>query len=609
MKKLTQAEFIRKFNETHREEFNKELFKRDNQDIINSIYYVVKSCERDRYFTLKLLTFNVIEDYEEIYNKLRDHEQKRKRKNDKNENIYDYININDSDIMLIRIEWLIRHNGVERQEEDNKTVEVLNPEEVMEVLIAVPRFTRKYYFRLSGNYYTACYQIVDGSTYNNSTASQSKVDTVSLKLTFSPVRLFRGFRTLEDINTKEEINAIEYNAIIFNITCNALYYILANYGLYGTNNFLEIHCISISDKPNTDPKYVCFEKNGIYISCPKVCFEDHMVQSYVSTLISGILKDTTMNDLFNQRYWLKLLGIVFKNANIDKGLFVLDSVDGIYDITSRRDLHLPAEDKEDIYAAIRWCMREFSSLRIKENTDVTTKRIRISDYIAQVYGTKLNKGLHRLSDLGKRVTIKKIKQGVYTSPMFLLNAISGLSNLIEYSDLVNDLDSTTALKYTYKGISGLGEDNTSIQPIYRYIDPSHVGILDLDATPNSDPGMSGMICPMTKIYNHSFSEYKEPNEWRHNYLPIEKKAIKKKRPAIEFFEEPDPFNYKDFRNNIVREELEYGKVEDALYDLIDPSVSYTTNKLIKSVDNKIEKSLFTVIEDDEEYLDNEDLPQ
>ena len=58
--RITQAEFSRKFDETHREEFNPDLFKRDNQELVDSIRQVVESIERDKYFTLKLLSFDVI---------------------------------------------------------------------------------------------------------------------------------------------------------------------------------------------------------------------------------------------------------------------------------------------------------------------------------------------------------------------------------------------------------------------------------------------------------------------------------------------------------------------------------------------------------------------
>ena len=598
------------FNDTHREHFNDDLFKRENEDIIKSIYNVVKSCEQDKCFTLKLLKFEVIEDYEAIYNALRNHEERRRRKNDKTENLYDFINIKDTDMMLIRIIWLIRHNDTERQEIDNKTIQVINPTENMEVLIAVPRFVRKYYFRLNGNYYTTVFQIVDGSTYNNSTANQSKVDTVSLKTLFSPVRIFRGFVEHKDLITGETIKIIEYNSNIFNTSTNALYYILANYGLYGALQFLNINCVNITSAPVTDNRYVCFCKNGIYVSAPRVCFQDAMVQSLVATLLSGIMKDTTINSLYDQRYWLQVLGMAYKNASVDKGLFVLDSVDGIFDLTTQEDLHLPPEDKENIYTAIRWMLREFSNLRVKEITNETTKRIRISDYIAQVYGTRMNHSLYGLSDLGRRVTLTKIKQRIYTNPMFLMNNIAGLSNLINYRDMVNDNDATVALKYTYKGISGLGEDGSSVQPIYRYVDPSHIGILDLDTSSGSDPGMSGMICPMTKIYNHNFSQYEEPNEWASKYIPIEEKFKAGTIRPISFDESPDsPQQYISYRDQMVQENIDYNKIYCPITDLDDPSIVYSSvQEIIDQSDNtEVEKSLFTIVDDDyEDDYFNED---
>lgn len=593
---INQAQFMRQFNETHREHFEPELFQRDNEDLVKSIERVVRSCERDKYFTLKLLSFNVIYDYEEMFNTLRAHEEKRRRKNNKLENIYDFINIKDTDMILVKLEWLVRHNGIERIEEDGKTTEVVNPEEILEVLIALPRFTKGYYFRLSGNYYTTTFQIVDGSTYNNSTASQSKVDTVTMKTMFSPLRIFRCFREMVDIKTKTTMKVIEYNANIFSNTVNAMYYLLAHFGIYGLCQFLDIDCIRLTTEPVLMDDILCFKKHDIYISCPRICFQDPVVQSLCSTLYAGIYKDTNINDLFNVRYWLKALGGAFKNASIDKGLFVLDSIDGIYDNITKNDLHLPDEDKENIYTIIRWLLREFSQLRVKENVDVRTKRIRITDYVAAIYANKLNKGLYRISDMGRRVTLKKVIQAIYTSPMHIMNNLSAQSNLVAYRDMVNDNDATVALKYTYKGISGLGEDGASVQPIYRYVDPSHVGILDLDASSGSDPGLSGMICPMTKLYNNSFSEYDEPNTWRDNYAPIKAEYKKDKINPIEFNNPPEPYEFYKLRDRIIQEELELNKIICPVEDINDPdNVLYTCSaQKIEKQDNIPTKSLFNI---------------
>jgi hypothetical protein len=592
------------YNESHREEFEPELFRRDNKDMVDSIERVVCSCERDKYFTLKLISFEAIYDYEEIYNTLRAHEEKRRKKNDKTTNSYDFINIRDTDMILVKLVWYIRHNGMERQEIDNKTIVVNNPEQNLEVLIALPRFVKGYYFRLSGNYYSTSFQIVDGSTYNNSTASQSKVDTVTMKTMFGPIIIFRSFKNIQDMNSGEVLKVIEYNSIIFKTVVNAMTLIIANYGLYGGAQFLGIDCVRISREPVIRDDYVSFCNNNIYISCPKVCFQDVMVQSLVATIYDAIGKDTNINDLFNTRYWLLNLGKSFKNASIDKGLFVLDSVDGIYDNTTKFDLHLPMEDKENIYCIIRWLLREFPQLRVKENVDVRTKRIRISDYIAQVYALKLNKGLHRMSDLGSRVTLSKIIQGIYTNPMYVLSNISTMSNLVAYRDMVNDNDATVALKYTYKGISGLGEDGTSVQPVYRYVDPSHIGILDLDASSGSDPGMSGMICPMKKIYNHSFSEYAEPNSWRENFAPLEAQYKEGTITPIEFENAPD-FQFDKLRDKIAQEELDISRAVCPLENIYDPNITYTTyasqQKQLNIEKPKEEKlvSLFTIRSNEE----------
>lgn len=599
--KITQEQLIRQYNETHREDFEPALFERDDEKTIESIKQILLSCERDKYYTLKLMTFDVIYNYEEIYNILRSHEEKRKSKNDKTENVYNFINIKDTDMILIRVNWFIRHNGVELQEINKKTVEVVNPEEVMEVLIAVPRFVDKYYFRLGGNYYTATFQIVDGSTYNNTTSNNAKVDVVSQKTIFMPIRVFKSFRDMHDLNSGEIIKVTEYHSIIFNNTVNIMYYFLACFGIYNTCNFLEIDCVYISREPNKRDDHVCFCKNDIYISCPKVAFTDYVVQSLVATIYSAIKKDTDINDLFNIRFWLSVLGAAYKNSSTEKGLFVLDSVDGIYDNITKENFHLPMEDKENIYQLLLWMIREFATLRLKENTNIKTKRVRISDCIASIYANRIARGIFDASNLGRKITLKKVKQCIYTQPMYIINNMPGMSNLFAYRDMVNDMDAMTALKFTYKGISGIGENNSAIQPIYRYVDPSHIGILDLDSSTQSDPGMTGMICPMVKLQKDgSFTDYEEPNGWRERF----KENCNYKKDStipIQFTTEQPKFDYNALREQIVEEDLELNRVITPIYN-VDSNILYTHSGAVieERKQEKIE-SLFKIkIVDDEQ---------
>ena len=163
---IPQAQWIHDFNQDFRPKFNDELFARNNEDIVEEVSKVIRSCEKDKYFTLKVLSIDTITDYEEIYNTLRDHYERRKKKNDKRPNPYDYINIKDSAILLLKIKYFIQKNGTERMKVDGKDMDVENPNTILEVLIELPRYVNKYYFRLQGNYYNTIYQIVDGSTYN-----------------------------------------------------------------------------------------------------------------------------------------------------------------------------------------------------------------------------------------------------------------------------------------------------------------------------------------------------------------------------------------------------------------------------------------------------------
>lgn len=620
MSEITQSQFMRLYNETHRENFNPIYFQRLNQDIMDCMKKVILSCEKDKYFTLKVLDMREIYNYEEIINLLRDYEESNRKKGSKAENPYDYIDIKDSDIMLLEVKYFIRHNGTETMEINGKEEIVKNPWEILTVFIALPRFTKKYYFRLNGNYYSDIFQIVDGSTYNNITGGKSKKSQCNtFKTMFTPIRMYKVFKDLVDVNSGESIKHIVYTVninLVFNSFTNCFYYLLANYGFYLCCDFLDIHCIKVTQEPITDEDYYCFCKNNIYISYPKMCYADPMVQGFASALISGINNNTKYEDIFNIRYWIINLGAEFKNPTIDKGLFILDAMDGTYDLITKESLHLPDDLKADIYQILRWMMREFTYIRGKNNVDVSVKRYRIGEPIAAAYAKKLIMGLSRCADLGKKITLFGVHRNIHTSPMYVINNIINMSNLIAYRDLVNDNDAMTALKFTYKGVSGLGENGTTIQQSYRYVDPSHAGILDLDSSTTSDPGMSGTICPLSKVYEgNSFSDYEEPHYWEEQYRHIQDDFINKKYPnmvkPIEIVGPQPEIDWQINRKQIVKENLDIDKMICPFCDANDKSKeiwSQASDQLVMEYEKEANvKSMFelgTVFEGDGVYYDD-----
>ena len=574
---VPQAQWIHDFNNDFRPKFNDTLFHRDHQDIVEELSKVIYSCQKDNYFTLKVMSIETITDYEEVYNTLRDHYESRKKKSDKRPNPYDYINIKDSSIILLKVKYFIQKNGIERMKVNGKDMDVENPSRILEVLIELPRYVNKYYFRLQGNYYNSIYQIVDGSTYNNSTTSNSKNDVVTLKTLFMSVRIYRMFKDILDINSKEKIHCMYYNSLIFKNMVNTMYYHLAKYGLYATFELFHIYGIIISKEPVTDPNYYCFKKYNLYVAARREIFDNEpIIQAMCVSLVDGILKDTKYEDLFTWEYWLLLLGIIYKHPTVDKGLFVLQSLEGIYDWNTRDSIHLPEEDKKNIYLVLKWLICQFSELKAKDNVDVSIKRVRIAEYIAHTYAMKLTRGIHRISDLGKKVKLKQIVAAIYTQPQFIISKIILQSNLISYVDLVNDNDATRVLEWTYKGISGLGEDGGKVMPIYRFVDASHLGIFDLDTSSNSDPGMTGMLCPMTNITNNSFTDYEEPNDWDKEFAARKReyeKLNKKKIPFVYDKEYKYEFDYEYINKEMIARSLDVGKKQCPLIDL-DGKIDY-----------------------------------
>lgn len=615
---MTQSQFMRLYNDTHREDFNPVLFQRSNQDIMDCMKKVILSCERDKYFTLKVMDMKEIYDYEEIINLLRDYEEKKNKKKAKSpkENIYDYIDVKDSDIMLLEVKYLIRHNGVELNQDNNELL--INPWEILTVLIVLPRFTKKYYFRLNGNYYSDIFQIVDGSTYNNITGGKNKKNQCNtFKTIFTPIKMYKLHRDLVDVSGETVRHTVFVTNInmVFNTFSNCMYFLLANFGYYTCCDFLDIHCIQINNAPIDDKNYYNFQRNGIYVSYPKHCYPDPMVQALAATLVESITNDTKLEDMFDIRHWLITLGAAFKNPSIDKGLFILDALDGTYDIITKEQIHLPDDMKADIYQILRWLMREFMYIRGKNNVDVSLKRYRIGEPIAAVYARKLITGLSRCADMGKKVTLHSVHKHINTAPMYVINNIINMSNLIAYRDLVNDNDGMTALKFTYKGISGLGENGTSIQQSYRYVDSSHAGILDLDSSTTSDPGMSGTICPLATVYSdNSFSQYSEPNYWEKENKHFQDEWKKKECPnAVEPFEFEKPFepDWNINRREVFEQNLNIEGVICPFYNVNDPKIDYSNAgmQLLKEYEEESNvKSMFTInydddTDDEEEYLD------
>lgn len=580
-------QFLYKFNDQHREKFNDFWFTRNDDDIIEGMKQVILSCERDKYFIIKVIGFEVIKDYEEIQKILYNYYSMKTKNGKKVSNEYDYITLRDSDIMLLKVRYYIKLNIPESKIRiDPKTGELEKSEGELEVLIILPIYVNKYYFRILGNYYNPIFQIVDGSTYNNST-SNSKVQSITLKTQFMPIKVYKESYDIMDIVDGTVHRCVLFTSYIFNKKTDSIKFILGRYGLYGAEEMLELNGIYTSKgdaspmDPNvfynfTDPHH------KIIVSVIKRLFDkDNVTQSFVYTILKSVKKLENFDDIYDPRYWNRILGADFQSATLDKGIPVLDSFESIYDIGTKQSIKLPTEDKEDSYCILRWMMREFSFLKARDNMDISTKHPRQADeYLPAIYAMKISRGLYRISDKGKNVTFKDVVRVLDTPPNYILKNINA-ANLVDYVDLVNDNDAELAISYTYKGISGLGDQGsgTAVPIVYRFVHPSQLGRVDLDASSSSDPGLSGLICPMAKINNGSFTDYKEPNGWKQFYLEImsELRSLYGMQQAIDL-KKRCGLSYDYVKEDMVRETIEsYHRLIPAIID-IDGKKDYTLSR-------------------------------
>ena len=414
------------------------------------------------------------------------------------------------------------------------------------------------------------------------------------------VRVFRYFLDVPLVNGNI-LKLTHYMSNIFNKTTSACIYVLAKFGFYGALEFMELNGlgIRIDTKPSENPNdySICCRDDNIWIIAPRYIVDnDQVVQSFIACLYTSIVPGMNYMDIFSNHFWTSILGCQFNSLNheailaamnpkensynttFEKGLSILDSFETIYDISTKESIRLEEKDKETMYHIIRWLIREFNKLKAKDNLDVSIKKIRFSEYIASIYAMKIARGIYRVADLNSKITASSIKRAIRTDPMYLLNMISK-SNLVNYRNMVSDMDSMLALKFTYKGIAGLGENsNNSIPDIVRYIHPSHVGRLDLDSSSDSNPGVTGTISPFVKMYDGYFSDFQEPNTWRDKFIQTvdEFKRIQGLKEVVEFKKEV--LGIDDEEHEVIVEEC-----AAAMKDLIAPYINTGEGELWQPV--------------------------
>lgn len=504
---INQAKFIADYNERNRPKFNDKFFQKSDDDIIEDLKDVILSCQRDKFYTIRVEKFEVIDDYAEIQRLLTGEETPT-------------ISIKDSDLKILKVTYYTA---------------IGNQEDTFDVLIAVPRVIDGAYIHLNGNDYFPLFQLVDGSTYNNTSSASAKTQSITLKTNSNAVKMLRNFFEFKLSDGETFKKLASFSVYLFDHKVTLFEYYLARFGWYKTiSEFKFDHVIKVTEEDPQDDEYDTFVvqnshmKTSIYISAVRSVLDaDRILQSFVAAFIISInkyaTKKFTLDNIYNTDFWICKLGFNFVSSETSvftKGNAIIESLENSYDIPTQKRLRLPDEIKSNIYSVLKWMASEFSYIRLKDNLDASSKRIRWSEYIAAMYIMIINLKLRRLPEKpDPNVEVLRIKQQLNTPPMALIAELQK-SNLKGFRNMVNDRDSFLQLKYTIKGPSGPGEGNgKKVAQNIRAVDISQLGIIDVNTSSASDPGVGGMLCPLNdKVFEYnSFTNEPEPNTWDANF--------------------------------------------------------------------------------------------
>lgn len=303
---------------------------------------------------------------------------------------------------------------------------------------------------------------------------------------------------------------------------NPLMIYSAKMGLMNTLEFFGmkgiVSVVPFYDPEDLEDKYI-FELDDTFVTVHKELFDKYeLVKSFVSMIVSlRSPRDfrVTMNNLDDQTYWTCRIGTVgaARNKNLmsffEKGTTNMFMIERLLNSVTKKSLRLPNYYKQNIYYLLYWMITNFDEMRRYANTDMRSKRIRKNEYIVGAsLGRKISENINKLIERkgrSKMNNMDTLLELFNFGSDIVVAGMRNLNDLVKTDDIVNDMDFLQDLAFSSKGYQSLGEGNSKMIAMkYRYLDPSMVGVLDLNVSSNSDVGMSGSFVPFVKLYDGYF---------------------------------------------------------------------------------------------------------
>lgn len=482
-------DFLKQYENPNEHRLNFGLMNREyDVDLIEHIAASCKSLEVLKY--VEFIGYDYISDEKLI--DLNDYITTRRKSKKKVDTKYMYLQ--DSRYVELRLKFRLNCKGEKA---------------IVEKKILLPVPDENGYYTIKGKKYFLLYQLVDSSTYT----TRQNLTTKS----FMPISMKRVPKEFKD-STGEVHSAPAYVISMFKKPVDILLFYFAKIGVKKTLEYFSVNTTMGFVKEERDPdNNIYFPiSSKILLEVNKHFFNKYQyVQSIAFMILSIVTNRLSFSLLEDKGYWIERIGSMNATNSYnyyEKGLNTLTFFDRMLDEPTKDILKLHEPNRKNIYSVVRWMIQNYKDLRKKDNLDLTNKRLRCNEYIASLLTKEFSQRVNRIILLGNKVTIDKVKE-IFKFPGMVIMEQLYKSGLLRFDDKINDMDFFSKFRFTLKGPNALGGKNdNNISVKYRGIDPSYIGIIDINVCGTSDPGSSGVITPFANTDGLYFDKSYEPED-------------------------------------------------------------------------------------------------
>ena len=409
--------FISKFKNANADRFNEKLIKRTyDKDLVEYVVNVFKSLETTGF--IKFLDYKVEMDESKIDYYKYITSRKKTRKKNKNTK---YHFIKDNRVFELTMFFKLEVHGEVK---------------FIKKSILLPKKDRNNYYMLKGKRYFLLYQLVDSSTY-----------VVKEGLVFkSLMPITVNFRT----STIKELRGTEYTFTsfymkLFKRQISVLLFYFSKLGFYSSLRYFIVDQFITPVEPKSvdldDTEHLYFNANRYVVLKVNKEFFDRFdyVKAMVAMVIECFAPKTNFDNLDNHNYWIEQLGSLYTKTPYkmhESGRSTIVFFERLLDLTSKDSLKVSEVNKLSIYSVVRWMICNFAELRQKNNLDLSTKRLRLNEYIASLLSIRIGESVSRVLTYGNNIDLKQVKTNIFNFSGNIVIQALHISQLLKFDDLV-----------------------------------------------------------------------------------------------------------------------------------------------------------------------------